>query len=418
MRRATPDNRRLCSSRSLTPNDIVISGTRACVGWWISNNGVLPYGSVTLDEASVPTDQSTWDSNLEVTVGGGNAVKATTASSRHYCYESSPTAVINSWCEIDISGCVAQGSQVWVRVWAGSDWCNVNLSTGAEGNKSGATVSCAAGVVLFASVAARDCRVELLEPALGDDATATPSAYVGSASDGYTGNVTFAQPRLALIADESLTTLGAARNAHFTQGADAVQPLFYVGFASVNGLPVAYRESGRISYVSCAHADVLSTMSGDDPAYALVGVVKLSGNYSSLLTFYGAGSVREVPLYLLGANVYTKRHDGTTDQDLDMGAHAGAFASDTTFALLRNADRTCELWVGGVYKNTVTLADLSSASMTNCYNGYPTLTTQVQYHAELALFSGQIPGATAAARYAVLQPMLQAMGARWGGLAA
>jgi len=387
-----------------TSDDVVI-GTLACVVvqaalWAPTATGV---GAVTTSSGGVPADLSTWPNNLEVTVGGGNAVKVTTADSRHYVYVANPTNDIASYCDIDVSACVAQGSQVWVRVWAGTEWCNVNLSTGAQGNKSGATVTCTSGVVAFRSVIARDCRVEPLKPALGDDATATPATYVGNVADGFTGDVTFTQTRAAEVADQSGT------GAHLVQATAADQPLYQASIALLAGLPVVYREPGRAGYLETTNATVLSVASGDDPAYAVLGIVSFDGNAAALCRWNGAGSILVIPLYRGGASLRSLRIDGTTTSEKTFGVlDASALASPQAVALIVNSDRSVELWIAGA-GDTVTHDDTASAAMTSFTTSNINDPEREQQTADLLLLPGQVPGANAAARYAALRATLAAM---------
>lgn len=397
--------------RVSTPNDLVNgSEEKYARGWWSAHPSV---GAWTPDNASVPADQSTWDSNLEVTVGGSNAVKATTNSSRHYCYESAPTATIASYCDIDVSDCVPQGSQVWVRVWAGADYCNVNLSTGAEGNKSGADVSCTSGVVAFRSVAARDCRVELLEPALGDDATATPSAYVGSTSDGYTGDVTFAQPRASAWADLSkLPTSETLRGADAGQGTDVNQPL--KEFLSVNGQAPLFSEDGRASSLVVTHADVLALGSGDDTQCGLIAVAACESG-GRLFRFGGAGGEYQY----LERNVNELRlvrRDGSSSGTRTFGSGLGSLLdSANSIALFGIGSRQWALYIGGTYRATVTMADLASATMISFAPIFTTGTGDVVL-AEFAAFVDLGSLGTHATIYDALknQGGLAAMAARSG----
>jgi hypothetical protein len=344
-----------------TVDDVVI-GTLACsvvqAALWAPTNTVL--GTPVTTSASVPADLSTWPDNLEVTVGGGNAVKATTAESRHYVYVADPTNDIASYCDIDVSACVAQGSQVWVRVWAGTAWCNVNLSTGAQGNKSGATVTCTAGVVAFRSVLARDCRVELLEPALGDDATATPAIYVGNVADGFTGDVTFDQTRLQTDTDKSGT------GANLTNGTAATQLLYQATFASLAGLLVAMKERGRGAFAESTNATLLAAVNGLDTPYLACGIVKLDGSLAAGIdprVPYWLNGGLCIPLYRAGVNNWASYRNGVTYQYPGV-TDAMILGAWHTWAVRFNGDgtRKAELYLDGVLVSTT--AALASATIT------------------------------------------------------
>jgi len=397
-----------------TPNSI--SG--GVSGWWETY-----VGSWTPSDASVPADLNTWDSNAAVTVAG-NAVKATVSNSRHYCYQSNPTNDVGTWCDVSLAGTMT-GAQAWVRVWAGADWANVNLVTGALGNKSGATVTASvavgSAVVYFRRVVARDCRVELLEPALGDDATATPAVYVGNVADGITvASCTFRQERLSAIADLSRVGGGGAlRNAHLTKADITQQPLFQDTLETLNGLPVPLRETGRVSYLTSLNADVLAVASGDDPAFALFGITGGSGDYLAPCRWRNdATGGYDQPLVINGAQLSYTRHDGGGFSTGNYGALAASIATPVPFALICNTDRSRELWlpVAGVMSlvSTVILANLGSAAMTAFTWGYDSQTTPNQIQSALVVMAGQVPGVTAADRYEVLRLALQTMAARWG----
>ena len=344
-----------------TPNDLRVGGSRLVRGWYSAHPSV---GSWTLDSASVPADPDTWDSNNEVTVTGSGpyVIRATTTDDRHYCYHSNPTADISSYCSIAVVATVV-GSQEWVRVWAGADWANVNLLTGAAGNKSGAdvtpTVAVGSATVAFLSVAARDCRVELLD---SDDASATPGGYAGSTSDGIDGTITFIQPRISGWMDRSkMPTTEDDRGADVGQGNNDLQPGFGAPFDLVNGIAVPHREAGRASYLESAHADLM-VCNGDDTSYAAWWIGASSENQARPFYWIG-GPSWEQPCIINPPDVNCARYDGGTQTTKSYGNLVSELSSLTSVAIIAiGLERY--LYIGGALAGSCTLDDVGAVATT------------------------------------------------------
>lgn len=310
-----------------SPNSVRLSdGTRAVRGWWPVAE---EFAVVSVSSASVPADPDMWDNNNEVTVSGSGpyAVRATVVDDRHYCHESDPTNDISSYCDIVIVATVA-GSQQWVRVWAGTDWANIDLLNGATGDDSGATldITVAVGSVTVRfrdSTVARDCRIELLD---SDDSDATPGGYAGSTSDGLDiTSVSLVQHRSSGVADQSLENDGTPRYANLQQADPAKQPLWgrdgwlddITPPGSLNGRPILVQEAGRAVYQATAHAEVVGVASGTDPSFALVLLGSLKGSAATSPHWVG----NDLPAVIISTSVRTTR-------GADTQTYSGVVAAD------------------------------------------------------------------------------------------
>lgn len=380
-------------------------------------------GVVTTSSASVPADPQTWNNNLGIT-GAAYEIRGNGLSSRHYAFHTSPTNYADSYVDHQVV-LTPIGSQQWVRVAVANStlWCNFDVINGVKGNenlpagytasvsKSGTKVTCTISVRAVASNNGRTfCEL------LASDVAGTPGNTVIASTEGvsveYASGKTqwITQTRVQQIDDKS------GVGADLTQAMAGNQMCFWDTVESANGLTVPLTEDGRTAYALSTNATLLAVTSGDDPAWAVCGVCRLTGSLAAPFKFKGAGSTQAVPLLFSGANVVSNRHDGTTGSTKTFTlASQSAWSSHVAWAVVVNSDRTCELWVGGVYIDTVTLDDLSSATMTQLLVGYYAGTTgRENAVANLAIFAGQVPGASAAARYAYLQPALQQMAEKYG----
>lgn len=408
------------------------------VGWWISNNGALadsgslvPFGSVTLDEASVGADVTAWTRTpvgLGVTAGQADPAGGSSAFLLTETSDGGPTVH-----EFDGSATVVAPvltGLVWHDFWYkfdGRPAVEIVINSGgyravfgSDGSVGYSSANVTASLVetvgdwrhfrVIFGLATGVCGFTI-RPADSNDSAGR--SYTGDGRNpGYLYLPQVIQPRVALIADESLTALGAARNAHMVQGNDASQPLFYTGFASVNGLPVAYTEPGRSARVTATHADVTTAFSGIAPNFAVIGVLyEASGNDNSTSYFaYGTGEYDWI--YLQGADVRSLRTGASPSTISWAGAGTPLRAGPCTFALLNyGSNNTRRLYVAGVDYGAQVMGASADLTIAGMHSGHSSVTNIEAYRPELAVLSGELT-------YAQLRPTLQAMGARWGGLAA
>jgi hypothetical protein len=209
-------------------------------------------------------------------------------------------------------------------------------------------------------------------------------------------------------------------NGHdLAQGTAAKQPMYMALAATINERAVLYREGDRACYLVNTDAGLLGVANGDDPPYAIAGVVQLTGVNASICQWVDSGTTRDIPVRVDsgGTELESYRRDGAATSTKTIGSGLGsALATPKLVVFIRNTDRTCEVWIGGVLVDTITHDDLGSAAYTDFQSGHEAVIAGEELCAELAVFAGQVPGADAAARYATLktQAGLSAMAARHG----
>jgi hypothetical protein len=407
---------------SPSPNDIRIAGSRVCKLW---SETCPAIGTTTPSAASVPANMADWaGGNLGVGAisGSPEQIRGTTDNSRHYVYHADPTNDISSYSDITLV-CAAVGAQQWIRVWSGARYCNFDIVNGAVGNKtateSGSTVTVAAGVATVTlksrTVGACNARVELLG---SDDANATPSNYVSSASDGF-NKVSVAFTQIRASAQNNLARADDGTLIDATGGVQttiANQPLildqngnFYTGASGQ--IPVVAREIGRTSYLSYTDADVLAAAAGDDTPFAVCGIWKGSGSGAAPCMFASAAGNSIIPVRIVGAdlNTYRANPGGGGESDVVIGSNlAASAASWHSWAFLYHADRTWQYRMSGV-EYTGSCANLASTPFDQFANSRITGTTSSSGVLFLALFAGELT-------YAQIQPVMLAACARYPGL--
>lgn len=403
---------------SPSPNDIRIAGSRVCKLW---SETCPAIGTTTPSAASVPANMADWaGGNLGVGAisGSPEQIRGTTDNSRHYVYHADPTNDISSYSDITLV-CAAVGAQQWIRVWSGARYCNFDIVNGAVGNKtateSGSTVTVAAGVATVTlksrTVGACNARVELLG---SDDANATPSNYVSSASDGFNKvSVAFTQIRaaaqnnLARADDNSLIDATGG-----VQTTIANQPLildqngnFYTGASGQ--IPVVTKEAGRAAYLVYTDPDVVGIASGNDPAFWMTGIGAFTSDLNGPFYFEGAGTIRH-SLVNYGGRILATRNDGTTQSEIDVGA-VSAWASLACWSFRVSSARVATLRVQGVDVGSDTFADLASADMTLLRTNRAATTAGTNRCLALVGGTGDVTAAQ-------LLPVAQALCARYPGL--
>jgi hypothetical protein len=293
----------------------------------------------------------------------------------------------------------------------------INLATATVGTAGGgitaSLVSGGPGAWQLWKVVSREvCSTQslYLRTAIVDHSTAyagdgREAFHVYFPDDGY-GGVT--QIRAANIADK----IGAATIAQAAAGA---QPLFWE--TTQNGIIIPHRPIGIENSVFTSNAAVLALLGGDDPAFTMVGVFGGQGNAAGPLWAADAGvSHYEQPIMLRGAGaaIRTRRRDGVTLSEPDFaGSNTDVFLTPKAYAVICNTDRSRELWVDNVLVGTATLADLGPLTLTTARLGYYTLTTLDEKIPDTCLIPGQLPGATAAARYANVAPWVARLKAKY-----
>jgi len=216
------------------------------------------------------------------------------------------------------------------------------------------------------------------------------------------------------IADESLKADDSKRGADLTQSNPAKQPIFDVGVSAVNGLPVIHSEAGRVSLLQTTHSDVLGVVN-DVPAntpHVILAVWGATGA-NSILCQWSGGTGFEYGLHVLSGELKSSRYDGSTSSYKTFGSGLGSLvATPQVVCVLYHADLTADLWVGGQYRASVTHADLDALGTSYFKVHDDNSVVQDSSTAALAVFAGdhEYTG--------TLRAIAQAMGARWGGLAA
>lgn len=383
----------------------------AVTGWWPTDP---TDGTVSVVEPAA-RDLSLWAQyNLTSYTGGQSdpdggsgaysVIEGADLNLYHYVRDAAPTDGIASYWDLD----------VWLKP-AGRTWAYVGTSA-ANGiyldlanHVTGNVLGNFSGSFVEASGSWSKWHIESRESAANVQiyvSQANDNRYDGDGSSGiYVYDPVYTQTRIASIADQS------GVGADLTQATAANQLLYWD--ETVNGEVVPHQELGRAAYADSANAALLAALSGDDPAFVMFGIWQSSGT-DRIFAALGAGSILDVPLRTVGPDLRSNRNDGTTASDQTWGSGlASLFSSEASFAVIANTDRTRELWVNGTYRATVTMADLASATMTNARFGHATTTCDQRMPA-LAIYSGQVAGADAAARYATIQPALAIMAAIYG----
>jgi hypothetical protein len=403
-----------------TSDDVVI-GTLACTvvqaALWAPANDVL--GTVGTTAAAVPRNVYTSWNKTNTTIGqslsdpesGSTAYsvsESTDGSPSNHFAEGPFSNAADAWVDEEV-WLQPQGRE-WARIdYSGSGYGYVNLTTGAIGSTTaGITIALAETVGTWrrfsieyrAIPASSRVRVWSCTGNLGHN-------YQGDGREAFriwlpddaTGGL--AQIRLQTATDKSGT------GANLSNGTAATQRLYQASFKTLGGVTVAYREAGRASTTSSDDATLVAVASGDDPVFAVTGIWGGTGDDAAPCAWTGAGSIADVPLYIDGAELKSRRHDGSTEDIQTYGSGlAASVAAGVSWAVVGGAGRTRKLYIGGVLQDTITHADLSSATMTAFSDGLPG-TTQDEFWGDILALAGTYT-------YAQLQAAAQRMAGVYG----
>jgi hypothetical protein len=382
-----------------TPNDLKLDGVhRDVVQWCLCPGALSGYGAMALIEASVPADLTTWDepAGIQAITGSGPyVVRGDGLSGKHYFGHSVATSYIYAaWSDMLLTS-TRVGSQQWVRLSINRStniaWFNFDIINGVTGNTS------ASGPIGELSVDGTEFSIRLQQHFIiasvprprvhllsSDDANDIPADFVLSTGDGLdVDSAEFIQPRASAWADESLLDDGTERGADLAPVGNA-QPLFYERFKTVNNLTALFGEDDRSSYLETNHADPVGAGSGDDPPCAVIGVASCESG-GQLFRWDGAGGEYQY-LFRDGAELKLIRHDGASSDTQTFGSGLGSLLdSPQMIHLFGLGGRQWVLCIGGVYRDTVTMADLASATMTS-FRPFNATGTGSVVMAEFALF--------------------------------
>lgn len=400
-------------------------------GWWPTAPSL---GVVTVASASIDRDLTTWTQTLLTPAGGYSDPEGGSTAYRltesidgspqlHYIYKSK-TASANTYQDWDVWMRTQDGPN-WIRVLLGSttnDDVWVNHSTGAIGSTSGGiTASLVESVgdwrhFHFESRVLPTSPALYLEPCDSDGGT----TYTGTGAspvdiwlpdDGYGGVV---QTRVQQIADQS------GVGAHLTQVTAAKQRLFFDEL--LNSLAVPHHEDGRDGHETTTNAMVLALASGDDPAFAVLGIFRADAASASncrVYRFEGAGTVEEEVYCTNASNVAFSRVDGVNPASIQNLTCALGNNDFHTFAFIRLTSRVTEVWLDGVYIGDITHDDLGVATMTSFQSPDEYSSTESAL-ADQTFLIGQVPGSNAFERFEYLRGALEVMAAPYnlvGGFA-
>jgi hypothetical protein len=388
-------------SGSPTPNDLKLDGThRDVVQWCLCPWALSGHGAVPLDEASVDPDCTGYPiTNVGRTTGiddpdsGNNAVRLLESSGAGSTYHRTRTPTVadaGTWSDIDF----------WVRA-AGCDWFVAGASgVGFYGYgrfSTGETSGLAAGATLSiieGSAGSGWQKWRLGIRSVGSqpnlyfytaDSTPQTTYDAGAGGNGFDLYLpTMTQPRASAWADESLLDNGTKRGADPANADPATQSLFYERFKTINNLAALFGEDGRSSNLETNHADPVGAGSGDDPPCAVMGVASCESG-GQLFRWDGAGGEYQY-LFRDGAELKLTRHDGASPDTQTFGSGLGSLLdSPQMIHLFGLGGRQWALCIGGVYRDTVTMADLASATMTS-FRPFNATGTGGVVMAEYALF--------------------------------
>ncbi len=394
------------------------------VAWWSCSS---TYGTVTTTSASIPADITTWSNNIGVTVvysGGVYQVRCTTATSRHFCAETtSPVNTTTDYFNVTMVFTLV-GSQRWIRVVRHPEFVDFDLVNKTLGYRSehswGRVVSIVAGVVTLefrmrSAAGNKGFGFEMLQNTF---ATSPAPNYAGSTSNGIdVTSCTMTQIRASAVTD--ISSIGGANLAQATVDK---QPIYGASDWSLesqfNGHPsLLFRTSTtRVVSLDNTTARVLSLGNGVAPAYAVCGVGSIVGHGPAPCYWSGAGGTIEVPLWVDGTELKATRSNGATTSTKTFGSGlASLLATVRTWAVV-STGTVLELWIGGSYRATITHDAVPSRTMTtfSVAGSYATGTTTESECAvgDLSIYSG-LPGSTKEERYGHLSSWLVHIGVQF-----
>lgn len=410
--------------RGPDPNDIRISGSRVCKLWsetcpsvGTTTPSVATLSAVlttgwTLENVATPVLQV--DGSYLVTCNGAGSVAHLVHSPAIGNGISAPAeltfrirnsvGLIGTWLTLNAS---TSGYFYFDGTYSGS---LTVVSTSTDGTWRTFTIRGPATAGVYST------RFAAVRNASSTAFTATTEAYYLQIL-GYSQIRASAQNNLARADDGTLIDSTGG-----VQTTIANQPLildqngnFYSGASGQ--IPVVTREAGRTSVLTYTDPDVVGMFNGVDPPIWCAGIWKGSGNFAAPLQAILGGSLRprDCPIELYGGDLYTIRDDAISggSDTLLLAGGAALFSSWSTWALIRSSDHTVEFWHQGQLKAQVTAGAQPTLTVTQIDTGLTTSTAPAQSSLFLMAGPGQLPGATAAARYAQIRYALLAACARY-----
>jgi hypothetical protein len=404
------------------PNSILISGARVCKLWSETHPGIGTIGTV---NPEISADLTTHNKSAVTSVTGdatAYTILSDDSSGAHYISVTPPASLIAAPCSITFK--IRAGVDLlglWPTLNAGSAgaYCYLDgtssmgsgwtlVSTSTDGTWRTFTVRGPA------TNAANSIRLYLVK-------TAAANTYDGD------GDETIIVKDVVIYQTRAASHNNLARNTDNTlvdatggvQTTIANQELildqngnFYTGASGQ--IPVIAREAGRVAYLIWTDADVVGAATGNVPDMACCGIFKGTLDRACPLYWYGTGTGNDMPFRVYsGAIQAFYQDDAGVNQALPFAGTDGTeFTNYKTWATIR-VGRVVELWIGGVYKGSVTFTTPGVATMANLKDCRLSSISGGQSWLMVGVFAGTMPGATPVVRYSPIQNVLRAACARY-----